>query len=79
MPILGGRYGSIEEESGLNYTELEYRYALSKNMPVSLLPIRYPLHDTQVTNPAIYNILFCLHSSPTNYNLCSFPAALRDL
>ncbi len=34
MLILGGRYGSIEEESGLSYTELEYGYALSKNMPV---------------------------------------------
>lgn len=34
MLILGGRYGSIEEESGLSYTELEYRYALSKGMPV---------------------------------------------
>ncbi len=34
MLILGGRYGSIEEESGLSYTELEYNYALSKNMPV---------------------------------------------
>lgn len=34
MLILGGRYGSTEEESGLSYTELEYRYALSKNMPV---------------------------------------------
>lgn len=34
MLILGGRYGSIEEESGLSYTELEYRYALSKEMPV---------------------------------------------
>lgn len=34
MLILGGRYGSVEEESGLSYTELEYRYALSKNMPV---------------------------------------------
>ena len=34
MLILGGRYGSIEEKSGLSYTELEYRYALSKNMPV---------------------------------------------
>lgn len=34
MLILGGRYGSIEKESGLSYTELEYRYALSKNMPV---------------------------------------------
>lgn len=34
MLILGGRYGSVEEESGLSYTELEYNYALSKNMPV---------------------------------------------
>ena len=34
MLILGGRYGSIEKESGLSYTELEYRYALSRNMPV---------------------------------------------
>lgn len=33
MLILGGRYGSIEIESGLSYTELEYRYALSKNIP----------------------------------------------
>lgn len=32
--ILGGRYGAIEEGSGLSYTELEYRYALSKSMPV---------------------------------------------
>jgi hypothetical protein len=28
--LLGGRYGSIEEESGLSYTELEYKYAVSK-------------------------------------------------
>ena len=34
MLILGGRYGSIDEESDLSYTELEYKYALSKNMPV---------------------------------------------
>lgn len=32
--IMGGRYGSIEEESKLSYTELEYRYALSKNIPI---------------------------------------------
>lgn len=34
MLILGGRYGSIEPDSGKSYTELEYKYALSKNMPV---------------------------------------------
>lgn len=32
--LLGGRYGSIEEESGLSYTELEYKYAVSKEKPL---------------------------------------------
>lgn len=29
--ILGGRYGSIEPQSGKSYTQLEYEYALEKN------------------------------------------------
>lgn len=34
MLILGGRYGSIESKSGKSYTQLEYEYAISKNIPV---------------------------------------------
>lgn len=34
MLILGGRYGSIEPESGKSYTQLEYEYALEKEMPL---------------------------------------------
>lgn len=34
MLILGGRYGSVESKSGKSYTQLEYEYALSKNIPV---------------------------------------------
>ena len=34
MLILGGRYGSIEPESGLSYTELEYNYALEIEKPL---------------------------------------------
>lgn len=34
MLILGGRYGTVEPESGNSYTQLEYEYALSKNIPV---------------------------------------------
>ena len=33
MLILGGRYGSLEPESGLSYTEIEYNYAISKQKP----------------------------------------------
>lgn len=34
MLILGGRYGSIESKSGKSYTQLEYEYALNRNIPV---------------------------------------------
>lgn len=34
MLILGGRYGSIESNSGKSYTQLEYEYALSQTIPV---------------------------------------------
>lgn len=34
MLILGGRYGTIEPKSGKSYTQLEYEYATSKNIPV---------------------------------------------
>ncbi|WP_233005533.1 DUF4062 domain-containing protein [Exiguobacterium aurantiacum] len=34
MLILGGRYGSIEPNSGKSYTHLEYEYAVSRNIPV---------------------------------------------
>ncbi|ELC8438330.1 DUF4062 domain-containing protein [Clostridium perfringens] len=34
MLILGGRYGSIEPDSGKSYTQLEYEYALEKEMPI---------------------------------------------
>jgi hypothetical protein len=35
--IIGGRYGSISEETGLSYTEMEYDYAVSKKIRVIVL------------------------------------------
>ena len=32
--IIGGKYGSIDSESGLSYTEKEYDFAVSQNIPV---------------------------------------------
>lgn len=32
--IVGGRYGSVNEATGLSYTEMEYDYAVGKNIPV---------------------------------------------
>lgn len=33
--ILGGRYGSIEPNTGKSYTQLEYEYALENNIPIA--------------------------------------------
>lgn len=32
--IIGGRYGSINDKTGISYTEMEYDYAISKGIPV---------------------------------------------
>ncbi|WP_312517358.1 DUF4062 domain-containing protein [Massilia sp.] len=40
MLILGGRYGSVEPESGMGYTELEYDYALEQGKPVFAIVIK---------------------------------------
>lgn len=39
MLILGGRYGSVEPESGISYTELEYDYALEIGKPLFAIVI----------------------------------------
>lgn len=35
--IIGGRYGTIDEEVGISYTEKEYNYAKAKELPVLVL------------------------------------------
>ena len=35
--VIGSRYGSIDDETGLSYTEKEYNYAKSKKLPVLVL------------------------------------------
>lgn len=48
MLILGGRYGSIESDSGLSYTELEYNYALEIGKPLFACVIKPTALDVKV-------------------------------
>lgn len=50
MLILGGRYGSIEPESGLSYTELEYNYALEIEKPLFACVINDASLEEKVKN-----------------------------
>ena len=39
MLILGKRYGSVNEKTGISYTEMEYNYAIDKGIPVLVFAI----------------------------------------
>ncbi len=48
MLILGGQYGSIEEKSGKSYTQLEYEYAIKKDIPVFAVILSRPFLTAKV-------------------------------
>ena len=47
--ILGSRYGSIDKETGKSYTQLEYEYALEKNIPIFSLVMSEKFIDKKVS------------------------------
>lgn len=57
MLILGGRYGSIEQKSGLSYTELEYNYACETGKPLFALVLHQDFIELKVQNQGSKNIL----------------------
>lgn len=56
MLILGGRYGSIESQSGKSYTQLEYEYALNKNIPVFAVVLSESFLTNKINSFGLSNI-----------------------
>uniref|UniRef100_E1T7F6 DUF4062 domain-containing protein n=1 Tax=Burkholderia sp. (strain CCGE1003) TaxID=640512 RepID=E1T7F6_BURSG len=50
MLILGGRYGSIDPDSGKSYIQLEYEYAMRTGKPLFALYLTDPALDEKVKN-----------------------------
>lgn len=46
--ILGGRYGSLEPDTKLSYTELEYRYALDNGKPLFAIVLDQEMMDEKI-------------------------------
>lgn len=65
MLILGGRYGSIEEKSSKSYTQLEYEYALSKNIPVFAVVLSESFLTDKVNSLGLSNVIE--QKSPDKY------------
>lgn len=67
MLILGGRYGSIETESGKSYTELEYCYAIKKKIPVFAVVLKESWLTQKAAQLGLANILE--QTEPSKYQL----------
>ena len=52
--ILGERYGSISEETGKSYTEMEYDYALSKGIPVLVFAKKIDVNNIESNEDYLY-------------------------
>lgn len=65
MLILGGRYGSIEPKSGKSYTQLEYEYALSKNIPVFAVVLSQSYLTNKINTLGLNNVIE--QSAPEKY------------
>lgn len=48
MLILGGRYGSVDKETGLSYTEMEYDYAVEQKKPLFSVVIKEDALETKL-------------------------------
>lgn len=54
--ILGGRYGSIDLESGKSYTQLEYEFALSHKIPVFAIVLNKQFLANKKSNDINLNV-----------------------
>ncbi|MGQ8630930.1 DUF4062 domain-containing protein [Agrobacterium sp. DKPNP3] len=50
MLILGGRYGSVDKDTGISYTEMEYDYAVEKRKPLFSVVIKEDALEAKVKN-----------------------------
>jgi len=85
MLILGGRYGSIEPRTSLSYTELEYDYAVEKEMPLFAVVITDEALDKKVKSNGIEHIEREQPASLKNFrtkvlsNISSFFDDIKDI
>lgn len=66
MLILGGRYGSIEPNSGKSYTQLEYEYALNRDIPVFAVVLSQSFLTDKINSLGLSNAMEQV--APAKYN-----------
>lgn len=83
LVVTAGKYGSLDRESGLSYTEMEYDYALSIGKPVIRLMHRDPFNELRgdkiETKPKARRQLENFRSKLKTGSICSFWTSAEDL
>lgn len=79
--ILGMRYGSIDEESGLSFSELEYMEAMKANIPILIYIIdeEYPIPPKYVDKGSSANSLLSFKKQLKKRHTVSFFNSPMDL
>lgn len=81
--IVAGKYGSINEETGISYTEMEFDYAITKGVPVAVL-----LHkdisklsgaQLEIDNPQKKKLLDAFREKVRNGRMVAFGEDEKDL
>jgi len=78
--IIGNRYGTINEKTQKSYTEMEYEYALSKNIPV-LAFVKEIDYDKEITSETVETRtkLKAFSKKVRKSRLCSMWSTREDL
>lgn len=75
--ILGGRYGSIDNETGLSYTEMEYNYAVKMGKPLFALILSDTILDKKdvkiIKDYDLKNPKYIAFKNEVKSKMCSFP------
>ncbi|POY38908.1 hypothetical protein C3L50_11400 [Flavobacterium alvei] len=81
--ILGGRYGSIDNSTGLSYTEMEYNYAIEKGKPFFALILGKELLDNKdvdiIKDYDLKDPKYIAFKKFVTSKMCSFPKNLDQI
>lgn len=81
--VVAGKYGSINEETGISYTEMEFDYAVSKGVPIAVLQYRnidmLPGVKLEVDSPEKKKLLDAFRNKTRNNRMVSFWDDIKDL
>lgn len=83
MLILGGRYGSIDKQTGISYTEMEYNYAIEKNKPFFALVLDDEILDSKdvdiIKDYDLKNEKYLSFKNRVRSKMCEFPKSIDQI